>query len=134
MTQSFASPQTAKGRRQSISAMLWCTMAFFSTGGPDEATVSPRGPVAMTQRAWAQHRAKMSRITLFHPTHPHSAMSEHGGLTMWQALFQELRRLGYEEGRNLTVERYTGGGQSETYPQLAKKVVATHPDLIFSWG
>src|SRR5262245_15103845 len=90
--------------------------------------------LAIPPRARAQPPAKMHRIAIFHPTNPPSAKSEHGGLTMWQALFRELRRLGYEEGRNLKVERYSGGGQQETYPQLARKVVATQPDLIFSWG
>src|SRR5262245_26203388 len=91
-------------------------------------------PVAMVPLARAQQRGKTYRVAIFHPTHTYSAMSEHGGLTMWQALFQELRKLGYYEGQNLTVERYSGGGQEETYPQLARKVVATQPDLIFSWG
>src|SRR5215831_4018600 len=60
-------------------------------------------------------------------------MGERGG-SFWQALFQELRRLGYEEGRNLKVERYSAEGQHEIYPELAKQVVATQPDLVFSAG
>src|SRR5215475_10185700 len=91
-------------------------------------------PVAVAPLALAQQTGRMYRVAMFHPSHSHLAMSENGGLSMFQALFQELRRLGYEEGRNLTVERYTGGGQRETYPHLARKVVATQPDLIFSWG
>jgi ABC-type uncharacterized transport system substrate-binding protein len=92
-------------------------------------------PVAVASLARAQQPGKMSRIAIFHPTESHLAMSEQGGLSHWQALYQELRRLGYEEGRNLKVERYSGVGQEEeTYPQLAKQVVATQLDLIFSWG
>jgi len=89
-------------------------------------------PVAVVPLAGAQQPGKMYRVAMFHPTHSYSTMSEHGGSTSWRALFEELRRLGYDEGRNLTVERYTGGGQEETYPQLARKVVATQPDLILS--
>src|SRR5262245_52449382 len=88
-------------------------------------------PVAVVPLAGAQQPGRMYRVAMFHPTNSQLAMSEKGGLSMWQALFNELRRLGYEEGRNLTVERYTGDGQTETYPQLARKVVATQPDLIF---
>jgi len=87
-------------------------------------------PVAVAPLGWAQQPGKTYRVAMFHPTESHLAMSENGGLSMWQALFKELRRLGYEEGRNLSVERYTGGGQTETYPQLASKVVATQPDLF----
>src|SRR5262245_53595276 len=60
-------------------------------------------------------------------------MSERGA-SFWQVLFQELRRLGYEEGRNLKVERYSAEGREQNYPQLAKQVVATQPELIFSTG
>jgi len=60
-------------------------------------------------------------------------MSERGA-SFWQVLFQELRRLGYEEGRNLRVGRYSAEGREEIYPQLAKQVVATQPDLIFAPG
>src|SRR5262245_36391689 len=91
-------------------------------------------PVAVAPLARARQPGRMYCVAMFHPTHSHLAMSENGGLSMWQALFNELRQLGYEEGRNLTVERYPGGGPTDTYPQLARKVVATQPDLIFSWG
>jgi putative ABC transport system substrate-binding protein len=89
-------------------------------------------PVAVVPLAWAQQPGKIYRVALVHPSHPPSLMSEHGGLSYYQALFQELRRLGYEEGRNLAVERHTEGGQSETNAQLAKLILATQPDLIFS--
>jgi putative ABC transport system substrate-binding protein len=91
-------------------------------------------PVAVTPLAWAQQRGKMYRVAILHPSNPLLLMSEHGGLSNYQALFQVLRRLGYEEGRNLTVERYSGGGQEETFPRLVKRIVATQPDLIFVSG
>ena len=47
-------------------------------------------------------------------------------------LFEELSRLGYVEGQNLVVERYSGEGRTEHYVDLARDVVNTHPDLIFS--
>jgi hypothetical protein len=43
---------------------------------------------------------------------------------------EELGRLGYVEGENLMVERYSGEGWTERYADLARDVVSTHPDLI----
>lgn len=48
--------------------------------------------------------------------------------------FDELKRLGYVEGENLTVERYSGSGRMERYQSLAQEVVDTKPDLILSVG
>src|SRR5215475_1852499 len=91
-------------------------------------------PVGVAPLTWAQQPGKIHRIALVHPSEPPSRMSEQGGVSYWQALFLELRRLGYEEGRNLKVERYSAEGQEEIFPQLAKQVVATQPHLIFSVG
>jgi putative ABC transport system substrate-binding protein len=46
------------------------------------------------------------------------------------ALFKELRRLGYIEGVNLVITRYSGEGREERYPELCHKVVSTNPDII----
>jgi putative ABC transport system substrate-binding protein len=91
-------------------------------------------PVAMAPLARAQQPGKMYRIALVVRSTPLSLLSEHGGSRVWQALFQELRRHGYEEGRNLTVERYSSEGREEIWPQLVKQIVATQPDLIFYAG
>jgi putative ABC transport system substrate-binding protein len=47
-------------------------------------------------------------------------------------LFEELRRRGYNEGRNLVVERYSAAGQTGRYADLARDVVSTNPDLILA--
>jgi putative ABC transport system substrate-binding protein len=48
--------------------------------------------------------------------------------------FDELRRHGYVEGENLIVERYSGEGRLERYEPLAREVVDTKPDLIYTAG
>jgi hypothetical protein len=48
----------------------------------------------------------------------------------WRPFFEELRRLGFVEGQNLTVERYSGEGQADRYADLARRVVASKPDVI----
>jgi putative ABC transport system substrate-binding protein len=48
--------------------------------------------------------------------------------------FDELKRHGYVEGENLTVERYSGEGRLERYESLAREVVESKPDLIYTAG
>jgi putative ABC transport system substrate-binding protein len=52
----------------------------------------------------------------------------------YKPFFGELNRLGYIEGRNLIVERYSALGQTERYEVVARAAVASHPDLIISIG
>ena len=54
------------------------------------------------------------------------------GRPYFRAFFEELSRLGYVEGQNLGVERYSGEGRPERYAELARDVVNTHPDLILT--
>ena len=55
-----------------------------------------------------------------------------GGDPFYDLLFTELKRLGYVEGENLIIDRYSGEGVSQRYPDLAREVVSTKPDLIVS--
>jgi putative tryptophan/tyrosine transport system substrate-binding protein len=77
--------------------------------------------------------AKTYRIAILDPITPVDVMNESAGpyYPLWRPLFQELRRLGYVEGQNLTIERY---GIGEYSPDLARKVVASHPDAVFADG
>jgi putative ABC transport system substrate-binding protein len=59
-------------------------------------------------------------------------MNENGSNNYYKALFGELRRLGYIEGQNLIVERYSGEGQTAHYAELASEVVRQQPDVIFA--
>ena len=66
------------------------------------------GAVARPRAALTQQPTKVYRIAVVHPADPVSQMTETSDLPAWQALFQELRLLGYVEGQNLVVERYSG--------------------------
>jgi hypothetical protein len=44
-------------------------------------------------------------------------MNETGDHPYYPALFKELRRLGYVEGKNLIVARYSGEGREDTPPR-----------------
>src|SRR5438270_12621050 len=88
-----------------------------------------------TAAAWplgaqAQQRATQPRIAIFHPAIPTTLLTETGGGSAWRACFAELRRLGYLEGGNLIVERYSAEGHHERYADLAREIVTRKPDLI----
>src|SRR5882757_6880035 len=80
--------------------------------------------------AQAQQPARQDRIAIFHPAIPTSLLTETGGGSAWRAFFGELRRLGYVEGQNLIIERYSAEGHHERYADLAREIVARNPDLI----
>jgi ABC transporter substrate binding protein len=83
--------------------------------------------------ARAQQPAKMKRIAFVNSSGKVSAISVNGSPN-YRAFFEELSRLGYVEGQNLGVERYSGEGRPERYAELARDVVNTHPDLILAVG
>ena len=85
---------------------------------------------ALPWTARAQQRATRPRIAVFHPAIPVSLLTEAGGGTAWRAFFAELRRLGYLEGENLAIERWSADGHHERYADLAREIVASGPDLI----
>jgi putative tryptophan/tyrosine transport system substrate-binding protein len=85
----------------------------------------------LSVRAQAQQPSQSRRIA-FVFTHLPSDMTEKGDHPGFQALSAELRRLGYSEGHNLVVERYSSWGLKEPFSELAVGVVRQKPDLIFA--
>jgi putative tryptophan/tyrosine transport system substrate-binding protein len=75
-------------------------------------------------------QTKKYRIAILDPATPVEVINDSTGpeYPLWGPLFKELRRLGYVEGQNLVVERYSG--RSNYTPDLARTVVASNPDLI----
>src|SRR5271169_18731 len=86
------------------------------------------GAAALPLAARAQHPAKMKRIAIVHPdidVHELSITSEHLG---YRTLFEELHRLGWIEGQNLVVERYSAEGRMDHNADLARDVVRANPE------
>jgi len=84
-------------------------------------------------RAQAQQTGKVYRIAFAHPTVPVSDQNQGSkGAFVISAIFEELLRLGYVEGRNLLIERYSGEGRAAHYPDLARQIVSRNPDLIIA--
>lgn len=82
----------------------------------------------------AQEQAKQHRIAIVIPAGPVAVISETSTDTLnrqlYQPFFEELRRLGDVEGQNLIVERYSGEGRPEGFPDLAREVAGRNPDVI----
>ena len=78
---------------------------------------------ALPNVARAQQRGKVRRLALIHPSDP--------APRLFPVLVDELRRLGYIEGENLSIERYSAEGRAERFSDLAREVVLSKPDIIF---
>jgi len=84
---------------------------------------------ANLRQARAQQPAKVHRIAIVTVATPIAQITETSTNPFYRALFNELRRLGYSEGRNLIVERYS---PERPTVELARDVVRSKPDVIFS--
>jgi putative ABC transport system substrate-binding protein len=74
---------------------------------------------------------KVYRVAIVYAAAPIEEISEAKDPFL-RSLFTELRRLGYTEGQDLAIERRSGGGRREGYPDVAREVVRSGPDLIFA--
>jgi ABC-type uncharacterized transport system substrate-binding protein len=80
--------------------------------------------------AKAQQPAPKKRIALVFPAERVADKADSNGI----AFFEEMRRLGYTEGENLIVDRYSGEGRLERYAETAREAANTQPDVIVSYG
>jgi putative ABC transport system substrate-binding protein len=92
--------------------------------------------VATLRSARAEQSRKANRIAVVLSDGPVTLISEAGGspTNAFRALLNELRRLGYVEGDNLLIERFSGEGHATHFPDLAQDVVRRKPDVIISQG
>jgi putative tryptophan/tyrosine transport system substrate-binding protein len=82
--------------------------------------------------ARAQQPAKMKRLALVDPALKVADMRI-GGDSGYTVGLQELQRLGYIEGQNLIIDRFSADGKRE-YGDLVAEIVSTHPDVILTSG
>src|SRR5262245_6625336 len=75
-----------------------------------------------TLHAQAQSPQKTYRIAFVSPSAPTAEMNESSDRPTFRAFFLELHRLGYVEGRNLVVDRYSADGQPDRYSDLAGRI------------
>jgi putative ABC transport system substrate-binding protein len=83
---------------------------------------------AATLRAMRAGAAeKLYRLAFVSPSQPTTAMTESGFL---KPFFRELRQLGYIEGQNLVVSRFTAGGDPARYDNVIEEVIRDNPDVV----
>lgn len=81
--------------------------------------------------AVAQHPTGTKRIAAAAPAGSVADMTNDPYVVIQR---QELERLGFVEGQNLIVERYSAEGKADRYADLAREVVSTQPDMIYVVG
>ena len=57
-----------------------------------------------------------------------------GAVPLARVLFDTLAPLGWQEGRNLVVERRAAGGAMDKLPGLARELAASRPDVLVASG
>jgi putative tryptophan/tyrosine transport system substrate-binding protein len=86
---------------------------------------------ATTASAQAQQRAKVYRLAVVDPINPLPDLTEAGGLPYYRGFFERLQQLGFVEGGNLEIKRYSAEGHSERLADMVSEVVNLKPDVIF---
>ena len=79
----------------------------------------------------AQQAGKVYRIAIVNASGSVEQMTEARDPAL-RHLLSGLRRLGYTEGRNLAVQRFSGAGSRERYADLGREIVRSRPDVIFA--
>ena len=106
-------------RRRDFMAGSAATAAVGVAGWPVCAEINAGSPVP-------------KRIALVHPNLPPEQLTSSSGRRGFKAYFQELDRLGYIEGKNLIVERYSVLGRHDRTEEIARGIVGSRPDLILA--
>jgi putative ABC transport system substrate-binding protein len=79
---------------------------------------------AAATRSFAQAPKAPRRIVFLHPG------KEDGGSALFQVFRSELKKLGYMEGRDISIEDYWADGKPERLTSLAAEMVARNPAVI----
>src|SRR5438045_4540145 len=83
---------------------------------------------AFCLRAEAQQTGKVARIGFL------DVSTASGSAVLWEAFRQELSKLGWIEGTNITIEYRFGDQKSERLAELAAELVQKKVDLIVVSG
>ena len=78
----------------------------------------------------AQQPPKARHIVFVHSGIPAAKLIESGGTFWIRRFYEELRKLGFAEGINLVVERFSAEGSFSRIAALSADVVSRKPDVI----
>lgn len=84
---------------------------------------------AMRRVSAQQSSGKVKRVAMVHPSLKPADMGI-GGDSVYAIVFEEMKRLGYLEGANLIVDRYSAEGRFDRFAEIARDVVAIRPGVI----
>jgi putative tryptophan/tyrosine transport system substrate-binding protein len=90
------------------------------------------GAAALPGAARAQQVPKPRRLAFVHSGIPADKLTEKAGPFWVRRFYEELRALGFSEGVNLIVERFSAEGRTDRFAAVAAAVVASNPDVIVS--
>src|ERR1017187_1782880 len=87
--------------------------------------------VLLPRASKAQLSQKPRRIAVVAPS---NSIEELRTNPVNRAFLDELARLGFVEGQNLVVDRYSGHDHIDGYPELARTVVSSNPEAILTYA
>ena len=77
---------------------------------------------------------KTHRIAVIDLAAPVAIMAEMSSDFFFRGFFEELRRLGYVEGENLIVLRFSGEGNAQRNSEIVTSAIRSRPDVIFAFS
>jgi len=80
----------------------------------------------------AQQPARMKHVATMIPSTKVEDQRIGSSDPIFTLLFEEMKRLGYVEGVNFVLDRYSAEGHYDRYPEIAHKIVTTRPDVILA--
>jgi putative tryptophan/tyrosine transport system substrate-binding protein len=90
------------------------------------------GAAALPVATRAQQPLAPRRLALVHSGIPADKLTEAAGPFWVRRFYEELRTLGYAEGVNLAVDRFSAEGRTDRFAAVAAAVVNSKPDVIVS--
>src|ERR1700748_3042041 len=95
---------------------------IFGLGGAALIAKTARGQQYLSTIQYAKVKKRVAQVD------PVATLSDMKDGPNYRPFFDELKRLGYIEGENLIVERYSGEARRERFDSLVHEVVDTKPD------
>jgi ABC-type uncharacterized transport system substrate-binding protein len=78
----------------------------------------------------AQKSGKLRRIVIAHAAAPISEIKIDGNNPLLTVFFEELHKLGYAEGQNLEIVRFSAEGRTDHFGEISEEIVRTNPEVI----
>ena len=84
----------------------------------------------MSTASFAQKAGKIRRIAIAHASSPIADIRIDGDNPLVNVFFEELLKLGYVEGRNLEIVRFSANGRTDHFREIADEIVQSRPEII----